>query len=114
MQRTMTIVNKLPLESLICKSSSVEYLRGEYLSGRDLKKMLTSGPLQFVLVSIGNPVRWQDLGACYKFWKSEIQPHLAQDPNNIDLSIYPNGYAYVASYWKSRKGEVVVVLETHH
>lgn len=45
MQRTMKIVNELPLKSLFCETSSVEYVRGEYLSEGELKKMLTSGPL---------------------------------------------------------------------
>ena len=48
------------------------------------------------------------------FWKSELQPHLADPAEQVDLQSFPHGYCYFASAWDGQGGAPVVLLERCH
>jgi hypothetical protein len=78
---------------------------------------LRQGPVTFVVVNCGQPLKWIAPEDCYRFWKDELKPHLVE-PDRAEkgfrLEEFSGGFCFLASVWGAEKNEFVVVLETYH
>lgn len=93
--------------------------RFRFVSEREIARLLSSGPVQFVVANVGDMPYWVAAGQRLAFWKTEVLPHLVADPaEGFLLEDFPGEYAYVASEWRHPDPEAdlspVVLLETHH
>jgi len=107
-------VNSLPLENLWDEAGSIAVEKRGFLNPADLQLLLQQGPVQFVLADVGQKLQWLDVEQCFVFWKNEVKIHLAGSTDRINLAGYPDGYAYLASEWRSQNDSVVVLLEKIH
>ena len=81
---------------------------------QDIRNLLRSAPIQFVVVNVGVAPRWIPLKECFVFWKSEVQPHLPGETRAI-LDQFPGEYCYFASLWDGGDAATpLVVLEKAH
>lgn len=108
------IVTRLPLEELWRPDGFKTTVRGKSLTEDDIRSLLRSGPIQFVVVDVGVSPVWIEPGECFKFWKGEAQPHLARDAKAV-LDEFPGCYCYFASHWDAvETAAPIVVLEKQH
>jgi hypothetical protein len=109
------LVIRLPLESLWDEKGLLTATRRRTLTREDLKSLLQTTPVQFVVVEIGASPRWIPLEDRFRFWKQETKPHLADPGSHITLGNFPDNYCYFASEWEiGAEGTTVVVLERNH
>ena len=110
MDPKLKVVTQLPLRGLWTDSGSVEAVRGRDLSSGDVRELLRNGPVQFVVVDVGQKPRWIELEDCYRFWMDEVKDQLAEP------DVQASGvYAYRASEWVSEEAKApIVVLEVGH
>ena len=104
----------LPLQELWRDDGFLTTARDQSLSEEGVRKLLASGPVQFVVVDVGTAPRWIPANECFNFWKTEVKPRLASKERAF-LHEFPGGYCYFASQWNG--GELaapIVVLEKHH
>ncbi len=109
------LVIRIPLDELWDDSGPLIAERVRCLSKLDLRELVRLGAVTFYVAEGGGPLRRVEPAECFDFWKSEIEPHLVDPPEKrIYLDDYPDGYAYVASEWKTNDGTSVVLLEMYH
>lgn len=111
------IVNSMPLTELWDSNGNVPFERGSVLNRDDVRRLLQSGAVRFVVADPGLPLRWVPKAESHAFWRGEARPHLIDEPElPIDISRFPDGHAYIATEW--RGGEqldaVIVLLERYH
>jgi hypothetical protein len=58
-------------------------------------------------------LRWIPTQQQFEFWKT-IRPQIAEPEEPIFLKQFPKETAYIASEWRGRAGECLILLETHH
>ncbi len=136
MDANLRIVTHLPLRELWRDDGFSTTTRGKSLTDEDVRQVLKSGPVQFVIVVVGAAPRWIPASECFQFWKNEAKPHLAtgartsldEFPDGYNeakphlatgartsLDEFPDGYCYFASRWEGRQPEApIVVLEKQH
>jgi hypothetical protein len=111
------IVTHLPLLELWTERGPLEAVRERNLGRDDVKSLLQSGAVQFVVADVGKPLRWIPEIERLVFWKADARNHIVEEPENpVDIYAYPEGYAYVASEWVAAEpaSPPIVVLERHH
>lgn len=108
------IATRLPLDELWNEQGTIEASKGRDLSREAIRDLLRLGPVQFIVADLGSPLRWFPEGACYDFWKTEVQGHLADPDSEFMLEDFPGEYCYLASEWTLAAGDIVVVLEMAH
>ena len=108
------IVVTIPLQNLWTQENDIEARRISYLTKPELKEFLKKSVVKFVVADVGQNLKWVDMGQCFDFWKSEVQKHLADNINKIDLDIFPDNYAYIGSEWTNNNGIPIVLLEKVH
>lgn len=113
MKQSDRIVTKMPLTQLWNSDEEIDVVKKEYLTKAQLKLILKQRPVEFVVASIGNKLRWIEIENCYEFWKTEVEKQVAEDYDNIFLDDFPGEYAYVASEWVGAVNPIVL-LEMHH
>jgi hypothetical protein len=110
----LRIVTHLPLDELWRDDRFSTNTRGRSLTPEDVRWLLASGPVQFVVADVGAAPRWIATRECFHFWKNEAKAHVATDVS-VSLDDFPGGYCYFATQWGGRELEVpIVVLEKHH
>src|SRR5215469_13005915 len=114
MEAKLKIVTHLPLRGLWRDNGFTTTSRGRWLTQDDIAELLRTGPVQFVVADVGAPLQWIQLHDCYRFWKDEVKPHLAEDSKAV-LDEFPGSYCYFASLWDDGVGATpIVVLEKAH
>jgi hypothetical protein len=114
MYAKLRIIARLPLTELWRDDGFSTAERGRSLHREEVRQLLSTGPVQFVLADVGEPPQWIPLGQSFHFWKDEVKPHLADD-SRARLDEFVGGYCYFASQWEPRRtGVPIVVLEKHH
>ncbi|BDI29998.1 hypothetical protein CCAX7_20490 [Capsulimonas corticalis] len=103
----------MPLDNLWNNDGPLEAVKGRQLSKDDIKGLLRLGPVSFVVVDTGHPMRWIAAKGCFDFWKSEAEVHLHEIARRY-YSDYPEEYFYFAHEWILGDGVRIVVLEKHH
>jgi hypothetical protein len=114
MDATLKIVTHLPLRELWRDDGFKTTARVRALTEDDIRSLLRSGNIQFVIVNVGASPCWIQPSECFQFWKDELQPHLAKEATVI-LEEFPDGYYYFASQWDGGDPvSPIVVLEKQH
>jgi hypothetical protein len=117
MDPRLRIITRLPLTELWTEHGPVAATRDRLLGRADVKALLQTGPVQFVVADGGQPLRWVPLQERFVFWKADARDHIVENPEApIDIYGYREGYAYLASEWVSDglASPPIVVLERHH
>jgi len=114
MDTTLKVVTKLPLTDLWNEREIVHASRGRSLSQDDISGLLRLGPVQFVVASVGEKLRWIDPADCYEFWRNEAKPHLATPQAPTRLDDFPASYFFRASEWHTGHSIPILVLEKSH
>ena len=99
------------------QEDDVAAARERTLGRADVKALLQSAPVQFVVADVGKPLRWVPREERFVFWKADACDHIVENPHHpIDIYAYPEGYAYVASEWAADDvgSSPIIVLERHH
>ena len=102
-------VNRLPLTELWDDAGPVSAARGRDVSAADIRELLQTGPVSFVVADVSVPLRWVPAAEGFRFWKAEVQSRLAGQ-DGARLQDFPDGYCYFASKWAAAGGSPVVVL----
>jgi hypothetical protein len=114
MDHALKVVTQLPPRELLRYDGLETYARIRSLTEDDIRDLLRSGPIQFVIVDVGSPPYWIQLTECFQSWKSEACPHLAKK-TQVVLEEFPGGYDYFASQWDGGDPATpIVVLEKQH
>lgn len=109
------IVTQLPLDRLGDESGELDTTRVRWLSKSALREMLRNHPVVLFVADVAKPLKRLGVQECFDFWKSEVLPHLVDDPESgFQLEDYPGDYAYVASEWSGDIQSPIVLLEKHH
>ena len=108
------VITELPLQELWRDGHILSASRGDSLAGDDIRALLRSAPIHFVVAELGSAPEWIPARGCYDFWKSEVQPHLAAADSRLYLDEFPHGYAYFATSWGEDAGTPIIVLEKQH
>jgi hypothetical protein len=107
-------VSRTPLSSLWDDAGPVPAIWKRDLSADDIRELLRSGTVRFVIANVGTPIHWIPECDCFKKWKEEILPHLANRDDDIHLIDYEDEYCYLASEWVPEDGSPIVVLTCYH
>ena len=104
----------LPVEVLWQESGELQAHRLAWLTDGEIRSLLRTGPVRFVVANVGAPLRWIPTSDAFDFWKREALSRIAS-PDHIVLDDFPGGLAYVASRWEA-PGDTcpIVLLEAHH
>ena len=105
----------LPLTELWDDSGPVPAEKERQLSRDDLRVLLRSGPIRFVIADVGSKLRWVDHDQCWSFWQTEARDRVT-DPGREALNSCASydGLCYIATQWHLTSGESVVLLEAIH
>ena len=107
------IVTKTPLTELWDDNGTLSGKRIRNLAQTDLVELLRSGPVQFLVADAGLKLRWIPTRQPFEFWKT-VRPQIAYPEKPIYREQFPNEIAYLASEWRGRTGECLILLEKHH
>jgi hypothetical protein len=108
------VVTHLPLQELWRDDGFLTTARDQSLTEEGVRKLLASGPVQFVVVDVGAAPRWIPTSECFDFWKREVKPRLASEARAF-LHEFRGEYCYFASQWSGGEPAApLVVLEKHH
>ena len=107
------IVTKLPLAELWDESGTLTGDRLRTLDQSNLAELLRTAPVQFVVADCGLQLRWIPTEQRFEFWKA-IRLQIADPSRPMYLKQFPNETAYIASEWRGRSGESLILLEAHH
>jgi hypothetical protein len=111
----LRVVTELPLSRLWDAEGDIEAIRERWLTRDSLQQILRKYPVEFIIADVGQPLRQVTVARCYEFWKSEVERHLAPDPETgFRLEDFPGLYAYCASEWSGEIMTPIVLLEKHH
>jgi hypothetical protein len=114
MDAKLKLVTHLPLRELWRDNGFTTTSRGRWLTKDDIAELLRIRLVQFVVANVGAPLQWIQLNDCCRFWKNEVNPHLAEDSKAV-LDKFPGSYCYFASLWHDGVGATpIVVLEKAH
>lgn len=106
-------ITHTPLTSLRTKAGDHLHRVGD-VDAADIKNLLSSAVVHFVVADVGKPLRWISEEERFRFWKSDAQVHILGEGEK-SLDDFPDGYVYFASEWRtSRTADVVILLEEHH
>jgi hypothetical protein len=111
------IVAAIPLAQLWDERGTLAAERGRTLGREDIRRLVQTRTLRFVIADPGLPLRWVPPAENYVFWKEDARPHLVEEPDRpFDLSDFPRGYAYIATEWRGvdPAAPPTVLLERHH
>lgn len=109
------LVELLPLRSLMRDGIILDAQRGRQLGDAEIRELLRTAVIPFVLADVAHPLRWVEADARFELWKSEIQPRLvAPDQHQYFLGDFPGEYCYVASEWLQYTRLLYVSFEKHH
>ncbi len=113
MDPVLLIVTQLPLTALGAARQGASRTRS--LGELEIKALLRSGPVEFVVAEVGRPLRWLPWREGTEFWKGELQPHLARPGDEaIRLDDFPGSYFYWASEWGEAGSAPVILCELSH
>jgi hypothetical protein len=113
MRPDQRIVTKMPLTELWNESGTLTDERVGNRNASDLVEFLGAGPLQFVVADSGLKLAWIPTEQRFEFWET-VKPQIADPEKPIYREQFPNQTAYVASEWRGRLGERLILLEKHH
>lgn len=109
-------VIQLPLEEIWDGHGQVSRTRVRDLGARNIRNLLTTGPVHFVVADVAHPLIWVSLERCFDFWKIEVRARLLEPDaarEGVRLEELPGMYGYAASEWQWTGSPVVVLSKWH-
>jgi hypothetical protein len=113
MRPDQRIVTNLPLTELWDETGALPGERIRHLDGNLIRGLMGTGQVQFIVANCGAKLNWIPMQERFEFWKA-TRPHVADALRPIYLERFPNRTAYIASEWRGRTGECLILLETQH
>lgn len=114
MEVSRRIISKLPLQELWDERGPVDGERLRYLNSSAIRDLLRQGAVRFVIADIGAEPAWIPESCCFDFWKQDVQRHLADPEQRVNLAEFPDDFCYFASEWSAPIGTAIIVLERCH
>ena len=116
MKPSLRVVDRLPLSEIWDASGVLEHKRGRALGVSEIRELLRTSTLSFVVAEVGEPLSWISGDVVFRFWKDEAQSRIVptRAHEGFRLAEFPGEYAYVAFEWTAESQPPVVVLECHH
>ena len=108
------IITKIPLDTLWTSETELKSERIRYLTADNIKDLLRQGQVNFIIADVGLKPTLVDRNQCFDFWKLEVEKHLVTDINKINIDIFPDSYAYLASEWTTDSPTPIILLEKMH
>ncbi len=105
------VVLHIPVTELCRENGELISIRKRELDGDDIKELLRSGSVEFVVADVGLKLEWIPAEKAFAFWKQELMPRLVQLPYERSGV---RDHAYVASEWITEDGSSVLLLEKYH
>jgi hypothetical protein len=91
----------------------IEAKRMEYLNKENIKQILSQQAVKFVIVNLGDKLKWIDERDCFDFWKKTAKQNIAET-ERIILEDFPREFAFGASRWVLKDETIIIVLEMFH
>jgi hypothetical protein len=107
------MVVKMPLTELWDDEGTLVGERIRNLNQTDLTELLRTGAVQFLVADPGLELRWIRTPQQIEFWKT-VRPQIAHPEKPIYREQVLNESAYIASEWRGRTGECLILLEKYH
>ena len=83
------------------------------LDQTELVELLRTRPVQFLVADPGLKLIWIPAPQRFEFWKT-VRPQIAHADKPIYRGQFPKKTAYIASEWRGRTGECLILLEKYH
>src|SRR5688572_14163681 len=96
-ERPHEMITRLPLTRLPAPFDTATPVRD--LRATDIRDLLRAGPLRFLVARVGSSLRLVPDAEHFDFWKTDVQPHLADPDARVRLEEFEGGYCYLASQW---------------
>ena len=113
MRPDQRIVTELPLTELWDETGALPGERIRHVDGNLIRGLMGTGQVQFIVADCGAKLNWIPMQERFEFWKA-IRPQVADAGRPICLERFPNQTAYIASEWRRRSGEWLILLEVNH
>jgi len=114
MNNNEKIVREIPLQAIWNENGYVTNNKISYPTLPEIKQLLKSDKIQFVVANVGDRLQWIPKSDTYTFWKNKVQINLIENPEHIILDLLPNEFGYLASHWKTDGGLDIILLEMYH
>jgi hypothetical protein len=108
----LKVVTKTPLTELWTDEGPVDAKRGQQISTSDLKEILNE--VIFVVADVGQKLNWIKKEKVFDFWKTDLQKHLWDKSNKMQLDNFSGRYAYLATEWIDKTEQKIILLEKFH
>jgi hypothetical protein len=103
----------MPLTELWDDEGTLVGERIRNLDESDLVELLRTRPVQFLVADAGLELRWMRTPQLFEFWKT-VRPQIAHPEKPIYREQVLNETAYIASEWRGRTDECLILLEKYH
>ena len=107
------IVTKMPLTEIWDDAGAITGERIRYIDQNNVRELVRSCAVQFVVVEPGLKLDWIPIEKRFAFWK-RVQPQIANRDKPLQRAEFPHEFFYIASEWRGRAAECLVLLERHH
>ena len=107
------LVTKIPLTELWNEAGTIPSECIRSIDEGALLELIRSCSVQFVIADCGLKLDWIPIDNRFSFWKT-VRSQIADPTKPIFLGSFPQETAYVASEWRGRAGECLVLLEKYH
>ncbi len=105
---------RMPIKDFQLGDGLGSYRREKQLTKEELKVILQAEPILFAIADVGHELEVIETDQCFKFWKAEVEKHLADPSKPARLEDYPDEYLYFASKWIAEDLSPITLLEKHH
>jgi hypothetical protein len=113
MDARLRVVTRIPLEELWREDGFTTRARGRRLTVNDVRELLRTGTVQFVVADVGESLDWIPPSDRFTFWKQEVKRHLSAPDSRAPLEEHLGHYCYFASEWNGDTMPIIL-LEKHH
>ena len=114
----MTVPNRkilvTPIKDFQLGNNLDSYKRTGSRTKEAVKNILQTGPVQFAIADVDRELEIVDTDRCIKFWREEVEKHLAEASKKCRLEDFPDEYMYFASKWIAEGSSPIILLEKHH
>jgi hypothetical protein len=114
MQPALRVITQMPVSDLFDENGPLPHRRERNVYSDDIREMLRSGTVLFVVADVGNKPVWVPSDQTFRFWRLEVLPHLRCPEDRVRREQFPGEYFYSASEWRGPGESQVVLLEKSH
>ena len=85
-----------------------------YLDPREVEDILANAEPEVFINAEGDKLAAVPQREVSFLWKSRLQGHVVENPEDFDPGDFKDGCCYLAELWKAKGGGSVLVLSYHH